>query len=773
MRRLFIGWIVLGLACTAGEDVVVVQPPADSGAAARDVPRTVRDAGRDARALPDVAAIDRPETDGSALDGGAVDDVGPEDVPPADTGPYVPPTQRFACMGCPTTPFPEPGAPPCAADPAGEPTLIYPPEGVLLPPNLNVLEIQFNRGAGNTLWEVDFSNPVTDIRVTTRCSAITSVRGRATGACAFGIPQDVWDALTLVNRGRDPVTVTVRGTNDAGACATTSSVSRHIQFAFEDIEGGIYYWQSAVFGDVAGRTGGIYLHDFGTRDRTDTAFLESGTSGRCTGCHNLSRDGERMAVGQDDPDADDEFADVRTSALQVRDRTALSTALPAGFQTFTHDHAMMLASTYSSALTGNRSFGLYNGVTGALVRQVALPTPLVGTQPDWSADDRRVVFVAPRAGTISNRGDHHFHGGSLYAMDVDPMMNFGAPRMLLPANLNGADTGADATNYYPSWSPDGQFLVFNHAPSGDVFYNRNAQVWLASADGSSASALTRLNGGDGLTNSWPRWSPYVQPYGTGHILWVTFSSNRNYGVRVENDALPNCYPTASPPENTPQTTNWAMCQQPQIWMAAVGVDVDQFGHGHDTSWPAFWLPFQNVTSHNHSAQWVSRVVTRTCVMETGTCPGPGGTDCCAGLTCDAATRRCVRPCVPTTGVCPGAGGATCCSPLVCDPTTHTCGGQCVMAAGPCPGPGGSGCCAGLTCDPTTHTCAYPCVMAAGTCPGGGGAACCSGLMCDPTTHACVPQCVAEHGACPGAGGAACCGGIPCDAVTHRCERGPG
>ena len=122
----------------------------------------------------------------------------------------------------------------------------------------------------------------------------------------------------------------------------------------------------------------------------------------------------------------------------------------------------------------------------------------------------------------------------------------------------------------------------------------------------------------------------------------------------------------------PQSTNWAMCQQPQIWMAAVGVDTDEFGRGRDTSWPAFWLPFQNVTSHNHSAQWVGRVVTRNCVMENGTCPGPGNTECCAGLTCDPATHRCVRPCVPERGVCPGAGGAMCCNNLPCDSVTHRC-----------------------------------------------------------------------------------------------------
>ncbi len=589
-----------------------------------------------------------------------------------DVPPPRPTTQRFTCTDCPPSAFPEAGAPACTGGAAALPTIVYPPDGVLLPPNLNLLEVQFDPGAGNTLWEVDFSNSVTDVRVTTRCAPITSVRGRATGTCGFTVPQAVWDALVLLNRGRDAVTMTVRGTDVSAACSSASQVSRQIQFAFEDIQGGIYYWQSAVFGGAPGRTGGIYLHDFGARDATDTAYLESGTAGRCTGCHTLSRDGQRISVGTDDPDADDEFRDVRAGMLRVIDKSAITTpGISPGFQTFSHDHAYMLATTYL-ATGANHSFALFDGNTGAHVRDVALPAAMLGTQPDWSADDRHVVFVTPRAGTIPTQGDHHFHGGDLQVMDVDAAFAFGAPRTLVPASLGGRDTGSDAANYYPSYSPDGAFVVFNHTTSGDVFYNRNAQVLMATADGASIASLDRLNGGTALTNSWPRWSPFVQPYRAGHILWVTFSSNRDYGVRVENGGLPNCYPPSSPTEDTPQDTNWAHCQQPQIWMAAVGVDLDEFGNGHDTSYPAFWLPFQNITSHNHSAQWVGSVVTRTCVEATGTCPGPGGADCCAGLTCDPVTMRCVHPCVPQHGVCPGAGGAACCDGLPCDPTTMRC-----------------------------------------------------------------------------------------------------
>ena len=193
----------LGWGCAADSTDVVIDVPNDFGA-------DHRDAGTDVRATNDLGTRDVPATIGDA-------------VVRADVPPPTPTTQRFSCTGCPGTAFPPPAAPACASAPAARPSMVYPPDGVLLPPNLNVLEVQFDPGAGNTFWEVDFSNSVTDVRVTTLCAPITSVRGRATGTCGFTIPQEVWNALVLLNRGRDAVTVTVRGTDASAACSTWRS----------------------------------------------------------------------------------------------------------------------------------------------------------------------------------------------------------------------------------------------------------------------------------------------------------------------------------------------------------------------------------------------------------------------------------------------------------------------------------------------------------------------------------------------------------------------
>ncbi|HEX9105206.1 MAG TPA: hypothetical protein VF997_23510, partial [Polyangia bacterium] len=44
------------------------------------------------------------------------------------------------------------------------PTMVYPPDGTLVPPNLNELEVQFTPPAGATLFEVGFVGPALDLK---------------------------------------------------------------------------------------------------------------------------------------------------------------------------------------------------------------------------------------------------------------------------------------------------------------------------------------------------------------------------------------------------------------------------------------------------------------------------------------------------------------------------------------------------------------------------------------------------------------------------------
>lgn len=569
------------------------------------------------------------------------------------------------CPSCP--PFPGPGTPMCTAA-AQTPTVLYPPDGTLVPPNMNVLSLQFDQGTGNTYFEIDYENAATDVRVLTMCSAITDSKKNATNGCVYELSQQVWDYIAESNRGGDPLNIIVRATDANGTCIATSQTQVAISFGEEDLNGGIYYWQSVAIGLASGAAGGIFRYDFGKRGQTPQAFLAPTAGGgkgtRCIGCHFLSRDGAKMTFGNDDPDADDEYSDLKTSLLDVGTKAAVALAGNGGFQAFTPDHSLFLASNGSG--TAN-PFALHDGNSGAAASPATVDVGGRGTQPDYSADGSQVVFVRPANfsfPTYMRIDDNHFTGGSLYTMTAKGT-SFGTPTPLL--------TSAGENNYYPAFSPDGAFVVFNRVPlmgtanacvntstigscPNDAFSNANARIFIMPASGGTPVDLANINGSGPLENSWPRFAPTVQKYKGDTIAWVTFASTRDYGDVVRNSAMVNgmpqhiCYPPESP-ENTSTNKNVIedpSCLQPQLWMAAI--NLSKASSGADPSIPAFWLPFQDSTAHNHIAQWVVQLAGPPATGDGGTCL-PDGVDCsgggvCCNGVCCGTTSGSVCGCIP-------------------------------------------------------------------------------------------------------------------------------
>jgi hypothetical protein len=95
----------------------------------------------------------------------------------------------------------------------------------------------------------------------------------------------------------------------------------------------------------------------------------------------------------------------------------------------------------------------------------------------------------------------------------------------------------------------------------------------------------------------------AQNYRGKKLMWVTVSSRRGYGLRL--DAGKNA----------------------QIWMAAF--DPDAAAAGKDPSYPAFWLPFQDMASGNHIAQWVTKVARKGCTSSSQC----DGTESCIDSVC--------------------------------------------------------------------------------------------------------------------------------------------
>jgi hypothetical protein len=255
-------------------------------------------------------------------------------------------------------------------------------------------------------------------------------------------------------------------------------------------------------------------------------------------------------------------------------------------------------------------------------------------------------------------------------MDVSGT-TFASPAPLLPSPAPGDN------NYYPAFSPDGAFVIYNHvAASGtagactanscpnDAFSNPAARVLIMPSSGGTSVDLTNLNSSGNLANSWPRFAPNVLANKGHQIAWVTFSSTRDYGDVVRNSAMVNgmpqhiCYPPESP-ENTStnkMVTTDPICLQPQLWMAAI--DLTVAATGVDASYPAFWLPFQDPSAHNHIAQWVTTLVQPptpdggtadgssdggpSCIPDNGPCTyGAMPNKCCDGICCQDGTCGCI------------------------------------------------------------------------------------------------------------------------------------
>ena len=432
-----------------------------------------------------------------------------------------------------------------AADASHAPAIAYPPDGALIPPNLNELEVQFS-DSGNTLFEVGFSGDAIDLRIYTTCNALP-------GGCGLTPDEATWKLLSQAARGQ-ALTVTVRGTSKAGG-SVGSAPPQTLTFADEDMEGGLYYWGAGA--------GGIYRYDFGRRGQKAEEFYtpKQAPDTMCVGCHALSRNGKHIAVGLNAP--------TPAPTLRLLDVATRKTFFDQGggfgggsnYEALTPDGQKVLT-TETGGLT------IHDAQTGKVIGA----TLANANMPDVSPDGTRVVFARDAAGcqfgfcmTLT------VMSGALYTVPFTGV-GFGAPKALVTTGGN---------NYYPSYSPDGQFVVFNRSKSAS-YDAADARVMAVSTTSGGAIDLQSSNTLPG--NSWPKWAPFIHHFQGSTIMWVTFSSRRAIGLRGGTTA--------------------------QLWM--VPLDAAKLSAGQDPGFPPVWLPFQDPATGNHIAQWVEKVERAPC-----------------------------------------------------------------------------------------------------------------------------------------------------------------
>jgi len=322
-------------------------------------------------------------------------------------------------------------------------------------------------------------------------------------------------------------------------------------------------------------------------DPVQVRVRATNAAGTCVGCHSLSRDGAKMvaeAGGQND------------GRLLIVDVATKTPMVPFGstpksiFESWNPDGNQFVG-VYADNGATDYNLLLFDGDTGASLGTIDTGSTVAdpADHPDWSPDGSRIAFT--RMG-IKGTNQRMFKGS--IEMVTKDGADWSEPAVIVP-NESGKN------RYYPSFSPDGALLIFNESQcnSGETGSECNAdtdptaKLWIVPATpGSTAIGLDRANAAgiaDGnqtkLTNSFPKWSPFVfhrDKQQTTRLEWLTFSSTRKYGLR-------------SPPGNGTL-----------IWMVAV--DPDKAIAGQDPSSSAFAIPFQDLGTSNHIAQWTERVI---------------------------------------------------------------------------------------------------------------------------------------------------------------------
>jgi hypothetical protein len=490
------------------------------------------------------------------------------------------------------------------------PTLVYPNDGVMLPPNMRNLEVHFLPASkAGALYEISLLSPFSEYRFYTRCYA--DPLKYLKGSCVFEMDPDTVDVVAESNRGIDPVTLAVRATDGAGNVGKSASIS--VQFASERVDGAIYYWSTTQ------PVTSIMRFDFGSQSALAPVLQQTDGNWQCVGCHALSRDGSRMVASTGDsgagylvyisdlskPKTATDWLTVNGNSYGVAAQNRVLTA------SFNPDGSQFVADAPKNDSTlGVTKLAFHDGVTG--VRKSSLDVGFPVSFPDWSPDGQTIAVTHIYG---QNSSTIQFQEGGISVIQ-NSATGWNPTEVVVVPHTTGK------SRYTPNFVPDSSFLLYGEATRQtsdwdalvDGYSDPSATVWavqpqanatpvllaranatgvadkLTLTDGRDPTVVTRISSGL-LMNTFAKAAPFETKQNGHKLFWFTSASQRRAGLRLFK-------PNPSVVGDTPT--------QLLLWMFAI--DADQVLAGKDGSYPGFFLPFQDLTTSNHMAAWTQKYV---------------------------------------------------------------------------------------------------------------------------------------------------------------------
>lgn len=501
-------------------------------------------------------------------------------------------------------------------DASRAPNVVYPNDGVMLPPNLRRLDVHWDGGAGNNLYELRFVGTNSTITYYTRCNGGA---GFVADKCGFQLDQKAYAYVAATNNG-GTVKLKIRGTDEAtgGAGGTYGeSTELTMSFAENNVEGGLYYW--SIDNPPATSRSRIMRVDFGNPTANVEEFLVPGQdtlADQCVGCHTLSRDGKKLVAsvgGQWDgrlvylndlskPKGSAGWLTQNGAAngAPATNRVQFASFDPKGTQ-FVAVYGdvnpglgnwppTMLPSgsdTPPSYQSDRNKLFFHDGNTG--LRTTSKDLPFRPDHPDWSPDGTMIAVTSiPASAPSTTTTQRPTRGGLELLKQVGGVWQD-------PTTLVASQLGKNRIN--PNFVPDSSFLLYTEAtcpagspdseecdgdadPSARTFAMKpaagSAPVLLAKA-ATPGKADTAADVGD----TFPRSAPFKTKHNGGTLMWATVASRRAPGYRTKAGAQ-------------------------LLWMIAI--DPAKVAAGQDGSYPAFFLPFQDFQTSNHIGQWTEKIV---------------------------------------------------------------------------------------------------------------------------------------------------------------------